>query len=269
MYLWKYWREAKNIFLGYLGLIAFAAVWITVRPPRSANGDNLGANPLVGVVLLFLSLVLLAVVAWYMGSLGIGRSLGEGAGSFLLTRPRSRSSFVWRDWGFGFLLLTVTVITTTLWSGYWLHQMIGASSDSVHGRVHFNNGPGMLIAIPKILGLNCLSLLLVCGLIFSVVYFSTVLVKNALGNMLGAATLIGYLILGAVLKHEYSIHLPSLLLNPYQVVHESMNTSFVVIRGDMNSIALADHFWLSVTIRAAILLLFPLGAQLVLNKSEI
>lgn len=267
MYLWKYWREAKNIFLGYLGLIAFAAIWITVRPPVRENFGPGG--PLVAFLLLLVSLILLIVVAWYMGSLGIGRSLGEGAGSFLLTRPRTRASFVWKDWGFGLLLLSVAILTTTLWSGYWLHQMIGASGSDPNGHVHFRNGPGMLMSLPKVLGLNCISLLLVCGLIFSVVYLSTVLVKNALGNMLGAAILIGYIILGAVLKHEWSIKLPSLLLNPYQVVQDSMNNSYVVIHGDMNSIAIADHFWISVVIRAALLLLFPLGAQLVLNKSEV
>jgi hypothetical protein len=267
MYLWKYWREAKNIFLGYLGLIAFAAIWITVRPPVRENFGPGG--PLVAFLLLLVSLILLILVAWYMGSLGIGRSLGEGAGSFLLTRPRTRASFVWKDWGFGLLLLTITVIATTLWSGYWLHQMIAASGSGPHGSMQFNNGPAALIAIPKVLSLNCISLLLICGLIFSVVYLATVLVKNALGNMLGAAILIGYIILGAVLKHEWSIKLPSLLLNPYQVVQDSMNSSYVVIHGDMNSIAIADHFWISVAIRAVLLLLFPLGAQLLLNKSEI
>lgn len=266
MYLWKYWREAKNIFLGYLGLIAFAAIWITVRPPVRENFGPGG--PLVAFLLLLVSLILLILVAWYMGRLGIGRSLGEGAGSFLLTRPRTRASFVWQDWGFGFLLLTITVIATTLWSGYWLHQMIAASGGGPHGYMRFNRGPEFM-AIPQILGLNCISLLLICGLIFSVVYLSTILVKNALGNMLGAAILIGYIILGAVLKHEWSIKLPSLLLNPYQVVNDSMNGSAVVIHGDMNSIAIGDHFWISVALRAALLLLFPLGAQMVLNKSEI
>lgn len=265
MYLWKYWREAKNVFLGYLGLIAFAAIWITVRP---VHANNLGpVSSIAAFALLVLSLLLLIVVAWYMGSLGMGRSLGEGAGSFLLTRPHSRASFVWKDWGFGLLLLSVTVATTTLWSGYWLYRMIGASN--VHGNMHFNNGPAMRGFIPEILGLNCISLLLICGLIFSVVYLSTILVKNALGNMLGAAILIGYIILGAILKHEWSIKLPSLLLNPYQVIHDSINNSAIVIHGDMNSIAITDHFWISVVIRAGLLLLFPLGAQLVLNKSDI
>ena len=74
------------------------------------------------------------------------------------------------------------------------------------------------------MGLNCLTIVLFAGLIFGVTYFSTIAMKHARGIMLGAGIILGYLILRALVQHYWSVDLPSLLLQAFDLSPLSHNS---------------------------------------------
>jgi hypothetical protein len=124
------------------------------------------------------------------------------------------------------------------------------------GQILMHNGPGYT-SVVQCLSLNAASIFLFCGLVFGVVYLSTIVLKNALGIIVGAGVLAGYVIVSALLDHYTGIKLPDLLL---RVVMQ--------YRGD--GIPSAVNFLgISMAIRAGLLLLFPIAAQLVLERSDI
>ncbi|WP_164981553.1 hypothetical protein [Silvibacterium dinghuense] len=235
------------LFLGYLGLVAIAMIWSLVTFHSGVRGNN----QIPGTVFLIVDRLFLAVPVLYLGSLGVGRALGEGTGAFLLTRPRKRSWFVWRDWGLGLLLVAGTVIGLNVWSGYWMYRMSTA--------LYRSTGVASPLTVQEMIGLNVLSLMLACALLFSVVYLATILRKSSNGVILGIGALVGYLALNALLEHYMIGELPSLMLNPYRFTHT----------GNIPQEALASGVWVSVAIRAGILLLFPIAAQLRLERMEI
>jgi hypothetical protein len=246
MYLWKYWRESRITFgigvlvLGLLlALLFHAHFFYASTTPRESY-----PNPINTI--LFLTAAPLAIIAWGIGSSGVGRNLGEGAGAFLFTRPRRRSWFVWRDWAFGVALIAVLVILYDLFEAKLLP-----------GAIKLRDLPEK-VSLTHLLALNDVILFLFCGLIFGVVYLLTIVLKNALGTLAAGGLMAGYVILGGVLHHYYDLQLPYLMLRGYVT---SPVTGAVV--------GIADHIGISVAIRTAVLLLFPIAAQLILERSDI
>lgn len=77
--------------------------------------------------------------------------------------------------------------------------------------------------------------------------------------MLGAAILIGYLILSALLRHYLpALTLPSLLLREFR---------FSMVSG--GPVAITDPLRLEVAARAAVTSVLPVAAQLILERSDI
>jgi hypothetical protein len=76
--------------------------------------------------------------------------------------------------------------------------------------------------------------------------------------MLGAGIILGYLILRALVHHYWSVDLPSLLLQAFDLSPISHN-----------SMGLSDQLGLAVALRGAVVLLIPLAAQVVLERAEI
>lgn len=260
MYLWKYWRESRIIFgismlgIAVLALLVFKGVWYI--------GNNSGRPDPRGIaqffmVSVYLQVPVFAFLAWVMGSFGVGRDLGEDSGSYLLTRPRHRYWFLWRDWGFGFVQLVVAIILVNLLLGYLVHSLSGAGGGPFSGTIVFGD-PSSPLPLSAVMGLNCLTIVLFSGLIFGVTYFSTIAVKHARGVMLGAGIILGYLILRAVVQHYWSVDLPSLLLQAFDLSPISHN-----------SMGLSDRLGLAVVLRAAVVLLFPVTAQVILERSDI
>jgi hypothetical protein len=264
MYLWKYWRESRVVFgVSMLCVVLFAwlvfkGVWHIGNDPSHFDRPDQGTIAKVLMISLYLQVPVSAFLAWVMGSFGVGRDLGEGSGSYLLTRPRPRRWFLWHDWGFGFLQLVWAIALVNLLIGYLVHRLIGAGGNPFGGSVMLRDMASP-VSVVEIIGLNCLIIVVFAGLIFGITYFSTIAMKQARGVMLGAGIILGYLILGAVVHHYWpAIELPNLVMRAFQtspVSHEP--------------VSLSNQLGLSLVIRAAVMMLFPVAAQLILERSDI
>jgi hypothetical protein len=244
MYLWKLWRESRTALSAVvLALIALFVLLISIQirwhmqdnPPQRVMLAALAFVP-------FFQAIPFGFLGWALGSLGIGRDLGEGSGSYLLSRPKPRRYFVWCDWLFGIaILLTLSV---ALNAGLWL-----AAGESVADKLNWHRGS---VSFIHLVCFAWASTLLFSALIFSLTYFSTVLIKHSRGILLSAGLLIGYTIAGMVIRHYWpNVEFPDLLLRTWK-----------------SSGGFADHLAESITIRALLLLLFPAAAQLLLQRTE-
>jgi hypothetical protein len=253
MYLWKYWRESRIVW--GIGILVLAAMTALSFKDHGSTIDNPRAFAGVMYVLLFATAAPLALFAWAMGSFGVGRSLGEGAGAFLLTRPERRAWFVWRDWGAGLAIVALFIVLTNMVEGAGLYRGLKAGGAPV-SQIMFHGGADYRSLVQS-LGLNAASIFLFCGLVFGMVYLLTIVLKNALGIVVGGGVLAGYVILSAILEHYTGYRLPELLLRV--LVSPSHGEFFES----------ANSLGISMAARAAVVLLFPVTAQLVLERSDI
>jgi hypothetical protein len=252
MYLWKYWRESRIAVV--IGILVLAGITAMSFNGHGGGIENPRAYAGVLYVLLFATAGVLALFAWAMGSFGMGRSLGEGAGAFLLTRPRSRSWFVWRDWSAGLGPVALFVALTNVLEGWDLYRGLQAGGAPA-GQMLLHGSPEYASLVHS-LSLNAVSIFLFCGIVFGVIYLATIALKNALGIIVGAGVLAGYVILGALLDHYTGHQLPDLL-----------QRVFLSPQGGPGG--LVDHLSASLAIRAGIVVLFPVAAQLILERSDI
>ena len=256
MYLWKYWRDTRIVFAS--ALIGVALLLLLVTQAHSEvviNGrpfalDQLGTLlPLV----LFIQAVPVGFVAWLLGSYGAGRELGEKSGSFLFSRPRSRAFFIWSDWGFGMVQLLTIVTALNLVIGLMFHRLMRAAGDPFHGSLVYAGQP---VSLAAVVCANIAAALLLAALVFSLTYFATIVLKSSRGVMLAIGILLGYILLGAIVKHYSSVELPA--ISPPEFA--SMGAGGQVF---------VDHIGLLFTIRAAVILLFPFAAHFVLQKADL
>src|ERR1035438_6933923 len=118
MYLWKYWRESRITFavgMALVGLLLWGVLKIHVgtvmQDPN--GGGQIKDNQIYLLIAAGLTLPF-AFFSLKFGSFGVGRDLGEGSGSFLFSRPRSRAFFVWSDWGYGMAQLLLVAVAANL-----------------------------------------------------------------------------------------------------------------------------------------------------------
>jgi hypothetical protein len=260
MYLWKYWRESRITFavgLALVGLLLWILLKLHVGYPGPAtaysqNGVRLNsAQPLAAQIYLVIAAVLtlpLAFLGLRFGSFGVGRDLGEGSGWFLFSRPRVRAFFVWSDWGYGMTQLLLLVLAANLVLVFGFH------------RVAADSGPAIVAGAPVsmlcVFCLHCTVGLLLSGLMFGLTYFTSLLVKGR-GVLLALGVLLAYLVAKAVVKHYWpDLTLPDLTLSEFSMSH-SMIVGF------------ARNLGLSIALRTALVLAFPLAAQLLLQHRDI
>jgi hypothetical protein len=149
-------------------------------------------------------------------------------------------------------LLIVTVLLNLV-IGLELYRIFAGGGAGSQG--------GGLLADPAVspvlsVSLTCFASFLLTGLIFSLTYFSTILIKSSKGTMLGAGALLGYVILKAVVAHYWpSVVLPGLL------------PDLPLLARTLSGIA--GPLWLSLALRAVVVLLFPFAAQFVLEKADL
>jgi hypothetical protein len=255
MYLWKYWRESRIAFCVSLACIAILFAMVLGEPTLSTNGGP-PLRMLTGIfsVALIIQVFPLAFVAWLFGSFGVGHDLGEKSGAYLFTRAATRRSFIWRDWSYGAVQLLVIVVLLNAVIGLQIYRILLAGGDPLHGKLPLASGPVSLVAF---IALNCVAAFLLAALVFGLSYFSTVLVKHSKGVMLAVGIMLGYFILGAVVNHYWpSISFPSPILSEFGPSGPDLPK-------------FADHLGAFVAIRAAVALLFPFAAQLVLEKADL
>jgi hypothetical protein len=257
MYLWKYWRESRITFfvgLALVGLLLWSLLKLPVGYPGrgvigySHNGVALNpAQPIPPQIYLVITSILtlpLALLGLLFGSIGVGRDLGEGSGSFLFSRPRKRAFFVWSDWAYGMaqLLLLVLAANAVLAFGYY--------------RIAPEGGPALIsgepVSMASIFVLHCLAGLLLTGLIFGLTYFTSVAVKSR-----GVLLIVAYLVAKQVVKYYWpDSTLPDLTLSEFSMSH-SMIVGF------------AGNLGLSIALRTALALAFPVATQLLLQQRDI
>jgi hypothetical protein len=252
MYLWKYWRESRYTFavgMVLVGLLLWAVLKIPVGSLLQDNQNSGQFNPaelyLVVAAILTLPLAFLALL---FGSFGVGRDLGEGSGSFLFSRPRTRAFFVWSDWGYGMAQLLLIVIAANSVLALAIHR---AAPDS--GPIFLAGAP---VSFSSIFCLHCAAGLLLVGLMFGLTYFCSVLVKSR-GVLLGLGVLLVYIIAKSVVKHYWpNITLPDISLTEFSM-------------SPMGPPSFAHHLGLDIALRSAVALAFPVAAQLLLQQRDI
>lgn len=259
MYLLKQWRESRYITgLAVLGLLLLLLLSVKGRvmvagTDMSSRSHSPEATGQFLVPVFYIEAVFIALWGWLVASIGIGKNLGEESGSFLLTRPRRRAWFLWNDWGFAMGQIAIIIILSNLMFGWIVRRLVMATQTTSGIQLTPDSSPISFVFLMFLIGVGAL---LFSGLVYSVTYFSTIVLKRAMGVVLGVGILIGYVILSALLHHYYSIHLPSLIPSLFDIENHRLT-------------GLADHLGISFIARAIVMLLFPIAAQLILDRAEI
>jgi hypothetical protein len=255
MYLSKQWRESRYITaVAVLGLVLllYGVIKAALQIDPAHFNQNADDYTVIFVPIFYVEAALLGFWGWLIASIGAGKNLGEDSGSFLFTRPRPRAWFLWNDWGFALAQIALIMLLSNLMVGLLIARLLRV--ESALGRIHLANGYALQLSGTLLLiGVGAL---LFGGLVYSVTYFSTIVLKRAIGVMLGAGILVGYVILDGLLRHYYAIHLPSLIPPLFDLRERGFH-------------GLSDHLALSLVIRAVVVLIFPIAAQLILERSEI
>lgn len=259
MYLSKQWRESRIIsILAMLGLALLLALvvkgWFAIDTVNFDNRNFHGGFGPAFVPLLYIEAVLVAFWGWLAAAIGAGKNLGEDSGSFLFTRPRRRAWFLWSDWGYAMAQIAAIIALANLMIGLLLTHILHLMH--LAAAVPLTEG-GEPVSLVLMMVLISFGALLFAGLIYGLTYFSTIVLKRAAGVMLGAGILVCYLILSGLVPHYWpGVHLPSLIIGLFDFNHHG----FYGLSGN-----LAVNF----IVRAAVMLAFPIAAQLILDRSEI
>jgi len=249
MYLWKYWRESRITFAVALLLVALM-LWAVLKISLgAAQHDGQDSNPAqIYMIMDGILMLPLAFLGLRYGSFGVGRDLGEGCGSFVFSRPGSRAFFVWSDWGFGMAQLLLIVVAANSVLLLAIHRTAPGSGSILVS--------GVPVSLFSVFCLHCTAGLLLCGLMFGLTYFSSVLLKSR-GVMLSIGFLMAYLVAKSVVSHYWrDVTLPNLSLTEFSV-SPSIDGAF------------AKNLGLIIALRAGIALLFPVAAQLLLQQRDI
>jgi hypothetical protein len=262
MILWKSWRDLRVfVFIG-LAWLALLSAGVLSHPhvvettPRFSEGVDVIAA-LMRVFLDFQTFTF-AFLAWGMGTRGIGRDIGNGSGSFVLTRPARHAAFVWTEWCAGLAAIALLLAVADLL--YW-----GAVRLQVIRIIYMRLGPDdrriwVDVALPfRTSAIATLCAFLFVALIFSLTHLGTIVLRHSTRGLLFCiGCLIGYLVLGweIYLHHpSWSPYYPDILFQPFYDFPQNMN--------------LVPDATASILERLAILPLFPLIAQLSLLRAEV
>jgi hypothetical protein len=258
MYLSKQWHESR-IISGLAALALLLLLFLAFKATGEMRSANFHRDSDSGIIvalvpLFYIEAGLVGFWGWLAGGIGAGKNLGEESGSFLFTRPRRRAWFLWNDWGFAMAQIAAIILATNLILGYVLARI-----------TILMNSPGIVqmgpesepLSLTLVMLVISLCVLLFAGLIYGLTYLCTILIKRASGVMLCAGILVAYVVFRGLMHHYYqSVHLPNLIIDLFKF--------------DQHSVYIfSDHLGLSLVARTVAMLLFPLAAQVVLERSEI
>lgn len=116
MYFWKCWRDTRGVFFVFFGaMIAVAGInrcitadWFGWSSALFAT--NHGQAALTADLILRSFTPLIPLAGFVIGALGVGVEFQKRTLPFLLTRPRSRRSFLWSSWLAGALEVSFLAI---------------------------------------------------------------------------------------------------------------------------------------------------------------
>lgn len=260
--LWKSWRDLRLfvwIGLAWLGVVFAAIVYARLRGFAEAHiltadhAARVMPQFVAGLMFIQMAFVLLA---WAMGTVGVGRDLGHGAGSWMLTRPTPRGRFVWTEWASGLTMLALLLATAEL--VWWLCLRLRLIYFVIESpsSMDISVNPAFPFALATVASL-CVFLFL--ALIFSVTHCGTVSLRHSTRGLISC---LGFLIAYGILYHEiaqhgpaWMPHLPDLFLDP-----SFEHGSPYLFRPDLAS---------SIVERLAVLPIFPLIAHLFLKQAEV
>lgn len=263
MIAWKCWHDNRRfVIAGLAWILLFWVVLLSHGPAveRGPRFTSLGPDLLSGLLQEFLNLqiVIFALLAWGMGTRSVGRDAGNGAGSFILTRPVRRGSYVWAEWFVGVGLLAVLLSCSGLcyWAAVHFHMLrllyvqLGPENHLLWVNTTVTLGT---VAIASF------SAYLFLVLIFSLTHCGTVIFRHSTWGLLFCLAVIGgylFLVWEIYLHHDsWSPHIPDLLFQPFYSFPRNVD--------------LVPHAVSSFVERAAFLPLIPLIAQLFLRRAEV
>ncbi|HTV82116.1 MAG TPA: hypothetical protein VME18_05655 [Acidobacteriaceae bacterium] len=263
MLLWKSWRDLRIAFfigLGWLALLAILVIQYALRTP--ADSSTIWATPdkTFGLVVGFVALqtAFLTVIAFAIGTLGIGREIAGGSGSFLLTCPISRGYYVWTEWFSGLAALGALLgfSIVGLWLAIHFHAIRLSSFERSGNTTTWHTW--IMASLPfGVTLIHVLCAFLFLALIFGITHLGTVAFRHATAGLLfSIGFFVAWLVVMEILRHNYpGLAPPDLLLRPYT--------------GGFDHLRLIPGFTSSIAIRLAILPLFPFAAQLFLRRTEV
>ena len=253
MNVWRCWRTTRWVVAIYLFLLGYAAL----ESVRKGPIEIFRPFSIEASTWMQLSMIsrFTAAAAWALGGVCIGRELADGSGAFLLTRPRPRSYFVWTESGLVFAELCVIASMTM---GLYLAAL------HFHLYTFVTSGPLSVPTAPLVAApatqmaaiaapLILLSAVLYIALVYSVTYFTTVLLRR---NSMGLIAAAGVFALYELLYEKASpvMSLPNWMLDPF-----TQTLRF----------QLAPHLLTSILMRIGIILLITYASQMVLERIEI
>ena len=215
MYLWKCWRDTRSAFFAFLGAVlavgAFGGYvaldpfgWIAAKPLESRAVWQFSADALLGTML-----GALPAAGLWLGALGVGTEFEKGTADFLLTRPRSRGTFLWASWGLGAAQMVALVLVSNLC------QLAALGPHRVEGLGDF---------LRSLVALSTEALVY-----YSLTYLMTTLARNSRnGTAFAVAVIVGYAGLYTWLKLWYDTRIPFFLELSLRSSHSGVDFSLTV-----------------------------------------
>jgi len=267
MLLWKSWRDLRITFfvgLGWLALQLLAAIWVLLRGAHTLSTTIATPDQAVDSVGLFIVVqtVVFALISSALGTHGVGRDIGAGSGSFVLTRPVRRAFYVWSEWGAGLIAIAALLFLSVL--DLWI--MIRSHAFRIVFGTSTNGAPPTphawtLASLPvRVAAMDALCAFLLLALVFALAHLGTVAFHHSTAGLLFClGFFIGWLIVTGLIRHNVpwlAPHIPDLLLHPFGSI-------------GIGPVRPVPHVFSSILERLAILPLFPLAAQLLLGRTEV
>jgi ABC-type transport system involved in multi-copper enzyme maturation permease subunit len=259
MYLWKFWRDTRRGAFIYVGLLFVgAAIWLASMLHANRIG-HISGDPgtlwMMDVGLMFaFSYMCALIMAFVVGNNNVGSDIGNGTGDFLLTRPRSRSYFVWTAWIAGIVELLGLILFTGVFVFGLSVLAAGPVWRHVSSPLHFSmsdKGESAILSVPLML----VTVILTAAVIYGLTYFLSVVLRSGQrGVVCSIAILFAYSITTSLLKQFAGISLPSL-----NFTESSLHSSGV------------SHLapWVQMAGWTLLALAFPFTAQITLDRTDI
>lgn len=253
MYYWKCWRNTRLIVFSYLILLIAVSWDVGRRAPMPLGIMSMGIDGWHDFALLFGGL---GFGAWILGSTGVGRDIANGKGAYILSGPRPKAFYIWADSAVVFAeLVALSCITMAVFTLMLHFGVIYFGLKPEGGYTHITSAH---LPLSAVLLVTC-TMVLFAGLLFSVTYLLTLLVRRmGAGLLLSAAAFILYIFLRIEVRNlpePFRLNLPGLIFNPFDF--------------HLPSTQLTLHLLFCIVSCAAVMLAFLYTAKLVVEHIEI